>query len=90
MPIRIGANFLGLRPALRTQLVRHALAFGFHALVDLRQHLLGQFDPPQADLDDLDPDLLRVRIGACSRGRHDLVTLGGDRLVDRALVDFLG
>src|SRR5207248_7539309 len=44
----------------------------------------------QADLDDLDPDLLRVRIGACSRGRHDLVTLGGDRLVDRALVDFLG
>src|SRR6266705_5263269 len=71
LPIGVGADLLRLRRALRAQFVGDALALGFHALVDLRQNFLGQLDPAQADLDDLDPDLLCVRIGARARGRHD-------------------
>src|SRR5437867_6328447 len=89
LAVGIGADLLGLGPALRTQLVGDALALGLHALVDLRQDFLGQLDPAQAHVDDLDADLLRVGVGALPRLRHDLVALGGDRLVDSAFVDLL-
>src|SRR5450631_584442 len=75
---------------MRPELVGHALALGLHALVDLRQHLVGELDAAQPYVDDLYPDGPRIGIRFLPRFVHDLVTLGGDRLVDRALVDLLG
>jgi hypothetical protein len=47
-------------------------------------------DPPQPHVDDLDADRLRVAVGLLARRVHDLVALRRDRLVHRALVEFLG
>src|SRR5438034_3742218 len=75
LPIRIGADLLGLGRALRAQLVGDALALGFHALVDLRQHFLGQLDAAQANVDEPDADLIRVGVGALPRRRHHILPL---------------
>ena len=89
LAIGVGADLLRLGAALRAQLVGDALALRFHALVDLRQHFVGQLDAPQAHVDDLDADRARVGVDLLPRLGHDLVALGRDHLVDGALVDLL-
>src|SRR2546428_1297354 len=90
LPIRVGTDLLRLGRALRAQLVGDALALRLHPLIDLRQHFLGQLDPAQAHVDDLDADLLGIGVGALPCRRHDLVALRRDRFVNGALVDLLG
>src|SRR6266567_5591726 len=89
LPIGVGADLLGIRGARRAQLGRDSLALRIHALIDLGEHILGKLHAAQPYVNNLDSDLLRIRIGTLARRIHNLVAFGRNRFVDGALVDFL-
>ena len=86
MPIRDGTNPLGSLLTLGPVLGGNPRTFRHHALEDRILHLVRQFNLLDAHIDNLDPELLDLRVTMNRQAVHHFRPLTRDHLLNGAIV----
>ena len=85
--VGLGADFLRALTALGAELAPLPLPFGLHALVHRLAVLLRQVGAPDADVDDVDAERLRLAVELVAHARHQLGAIVAHDFGERRLAE---